>query len=203
MGFPYLVYLDAAGDVLAKHEGQRSVEGFEETAGEALKFAALKEKAAGGDKKAMVQVFLRELDMGTIPMAEAKKHLKELEGTDVFGELVDDEMAAKIQQQLVNLEFQGVLETLSDVDPADRKKVLGDAAKAMYAMKEKGRIPDSRMSPYFWQIMLGYAQQENDTKMLLDVAQDWKKRLDPESRRDQRMIEQLDRLIEKAKSDGK
>ncbi|MEM7200047.1 MAG: hypothetical protein AAF628_07265 [Planctomycetota bacterium] len=167
-----------------------------------MDFVALKAMAAGGDEKAQVEVFLTRLGMGTVSFTAAKEQLQQLKGTDTFASMVDDAKSAEIQQHLVNLEFQGALDGLIKASVDERETARTQAADAMYAMKQEGRIPDSQMAYMFWSIMLSSAMQQEDKKKVLEIAGDWKQRLDPESRQDQRLIEQLDQVLEGAQSEG-
>jgi hypothetical protein len=79
-GWPYLVFLDADGTVVGAPQG-RSVDSFEEAGKKAQKFIELEKKAAAGDKKALVEIVLVQVNAGTIKMSEADAKLKGVELT--------------------------------------------------------------------------------------------------------------------------
>ena len=65
-GFPYLVFLDAEGEVIAAHEGEQTVAGFREGLGKARAFLDLRKKAEAGDKAARFQVLETRYGQGTL-----------------------------------------------------------------------------------------------------------------------------------------
>ena len=77
-GFPHIVFMDAEGNVLAEHQGDRSADGFSKTGQKAKEFIALKAKAEKGDKAAKIDFIIAQLSMGQLKASEAEAKIKEL-----------------------------------------------------------------------------------------------------------------------------
>lgn len=75
--FPWLVFMDAAGDIIFEHEGERTPEEFAKSAERAKKWIAMKEKAEKGDGPAKIDFATLQLSLQKIPVADAEKMMKE------------------------------------------------------------------------------------------------------------------------------
>ena len=65
-GFPYLAVLDADGEVIAPHNGARTVEAFAKTVAAAAKYQGLKKRFESGDQEAAADYLKVGLDLGTL-----------------------------------------------------------------------------------------------------------------------------------------
>jgi len=138
-GFPYIIFMDAQGNILAVHEEERSAAGFSKTGEKARTFVALKEKAAKGDATAKVDLILAQLDMGQIKAADADKQLKDA-GT------LSKEQQAKLDEILANV---SVMEIVKAIESENEAK---EAGKKFYEMQKAGKpapTSDQAIQPYF------------------------------------------------------
>jgi hypothetical protein len=157
-GFPYLVFMDAEGRVLSRHEGQRNVEGFNKTLGEARGFLELKKKAEGGDKDAVQDLFMRQLDLGHFKAEEARKKLAEM--ADLPKEKRD-----KAEARIVELEFGEILATVTQ-----QKKTRVEAGRRFSEMKKAGRIPAGEQeTAIFYTLIMDAAESDKDAAAFEDA----------------------------------
>jgi uncharacterized radical SAM superfamily Fe-S cluster-containing enzyme len=157
-GFPYLVFLDADGALLARHEGPRNTEGFVETLKEAEEYRDQRAKAAAGDKALAKEVFFKDAELGNHTYQSAK------DATAKLGDLTDDEKA-KLADLLVTLECKGVMSALNkkakDLDPSsdsfqtEIKKLQAEAGREYMKMEKAGKAPktDDMIQPFYIFIM--------------------------------------------------
>lgn len=75
-GFPYLVFMDADGNVIVEHEGGRSVDAFTATSDAVVAYSNAKAAAGKGDKAAAVDVILCEMEFGKLGKDEGEAKLK-------------------------------------------------------------------------------------------------------------------------------
>jgi len=75
--FPWIVFMDASGEILYEHKGERSAEAFGATGTQAKAYVALQEKAAKGDAAAKVDLAILQLSLLKITTAEADQAVKE------------------------------------------------------------------------------------------------------------------------------
>lgn len=154
-GFPYLVFLDAEGNVIAKHNGARNVEGFSKTAETANKFVELKKKADGGDKEAKVDLTLIQLEMGSVSVEDAKKAIAD-SGVELAGD-----RKAKFDELLLNAEINEVLQSVD----GDNEESVVTAGEKLYKMAQEGRTPkEENVVANFWSVIVTYADKKEDVK---------------------------------------
>lgn len=152
-GFPHIVFMDSAGNVLAEHDGPRSAAEFGKTGEKASAFIALKAKAEKGDKAAQVELAIAELELGHIKLDEAKKKLE--------GKKLSKEQQAKLDGLAASAAVKEVLETVTQ----DKATQLA-AGKKFLEMKKAGQAApssDQLFQPY-WILMLNYAEEQKDVK---------------------------------------
>lgn len=151
-GFPYLVYMDAAGGVLGSPKG-RSVSAFSEGLVDARKevdrLAELRKKAAGGDRAAVAQLLETELKTGRITFADAQKRRAEMKDLDAA-------TAASLDAAILDAEVRGIMGSLRSRDD------LPKAAEAFRAMQAAGRIPVGENGVNFWNILFTDAESRKD-----------------------------------------
>jgi len=156
-GFPYLAYLDADGNVIAKHEGQRTVDGFETTAGKAREFLELKKKAEGGDKAARIDLLKKQIEFRHFDSLEAKKRVEAMAD-------LDEATKKDLLEKIVALKIYEILGTIT-ADKATRAA----AGKKYNEMRLAGEIPNGeRELQYFWMFILEYAESIKDVKLYED-----------------------------------
>ena len=152
-GFPYVVFMDADGNVTAKLAGQRTVDGFGQTAEKAKAFAELKKKADGGDKAAKHDYFLQALELSHFAADVARKKMTEVELTA--------EEKEKVESKCLDLEVSDALASITE----DKETRLA-AGKKFAEMKKAGRIAksDQTVQP-FWILMMDYAESQKDAAL--------------------------------------
>jgi hypothetical protein len=138
-GFPYIIYMDAEGAVLAEHQGDRSAEGFAKT-GKAVKdYAAAKARVDKGDKSAGIDVAIAELILGKTTAAEAEKKIQAA-GTPT------KEQQAVIDSELLNAKI------LDEVHAIDSDTAADAIGKKYYEQVKAGKpapTGDQAMQPYY------------------------------------------------------
>jgi len=144
-GFPSFFMLDQDGSVLAQHQGARSIEAFQETAGSAAEFLDLRTKAEAGDPAAKIDYTLKRAEMGQFTREELEKELKSL------GKL-SAEQEGKLRGVLANLMVDEI-----------RKTALGERFAKMQA---EGLVPagEQQRTPFFIEI-LNYAEHKKDAAL--------------------------------------
>jgi hypothetical protein len=188
LGFPTLAVLDADGTLLAKHQGQRNVEGFDATIAKAREFQDVLKKAAGGDAAAKATVLEKRVEWGSIPLAEARKTLAEVGNLDA-------DRKQKIEQGLLNIEFN---EANREKDPAQKFAKLD-------AMRAGNRIPkDARGGTVrFWGQLVMAAEGTGDAARMKTALDQAKQELAGDANA-QRFLETAEQRLEKlqGKKDG-
>lgn len=156
-GFPHLVFLDAEGNLLESHEGDRSPAALEQTLGKAQAkaqtLADLKKKADGGDSAAKLELLLTQLELGHLKADAAKARAQELKD-------VPKDKQAKIDGLIAGLEVGEILGAIGD--PKDQQKRQA-AGKQFAEMKKAGRVPSAEgPSQAYWILMMEYSESQKD-----------------------------------------
>lgn len=180
-GFPYLIWMDANGDVIAK-QGKRSVEAFEESRAKVHEYEALKKKADSGDAKARTQLFMSRLEMGTMKASEVQRGMDELK--------LDPAQRKKAEQAIVNLEVGEVFASVRSRDD------LARVTDKLIAMKNAGKLPTGDMAMQFWNVLLGHADQQRDAEAFAEALDALKKIVGDNPRAAQSLKKAEDRLQE-------
>lgn len=158
-GFPTLMYLDAEGRVLARHAGQRSVKGFEESLEGVQEFAALLREAESGDPGAQVEVLIRQLQMEWFDFEDARARVAALPK-------VDSKEKKVLDQLLVDTEVRSVVRNAGE----DTERRLAGGAHFL-AMWEEKRVPEGESELYaFWSLIADHAEAERDKKLFKRVV---------------------------------
>ena len=144
-GFPYMLYMDSAGDVISKMDRPYELETFSAGLEKAASFLAMVKKAEGGDKAAALEVLITKLESGGIKAEEAKKKLKDLPKPSA-------EQEPRLSGALANAEVQQVLD---DQQAATAKKFI--------EMMKGKRVPtDKEVGENFYMTILNYAEKQKD-----------------------------------------
>jgi hypothetical protein len=150
-GFPHIVFMDADGNVLAEHQGERTADGFSKTGQKAKEFVTLKAKAEKGDKAAKIDFIIAQLSMGQLKPSEAEAKIKEA-GTPT------KEQSEKLEGEMVNA---SVLEALKTVEDEDGAKAVGKKFYEMEKAGKKGPTGDQAIQPYYI-LMMRAAEEAKD-----------------------------------------
>jgi hypothetical protein len=161
-GFPYLVMLDADGEVIAPHNGARSVEAFKKTAAASSAFGDLKMRYESGDKKATLGYLLAALDLGAVSVADAKKIYAEVDEKDL-----DQAKRDEIKAKLWAVEYREILMTVRALDDAIA------AGKNFKSMLDAGFKPDGEQHPNVWAMISYYATEEKNAELLAKAIEEF------------------------------
>jgi hypothetical protein len=189
-GFPYVAFMDAEGAVAGKHQGARTVDGFDETARKAKRFVELKTRAAGGDKAAAIDLFLAEAETGSIPPPDVRKRAAEL--TDLT-----PEQKKSLDALLAGLD---ALEILLTVKPDKQSRI--DAGKKYLDMKMAGRIPSGDVAFNFWSLILDYCESTKDVATYEEGVRFLRAKL-PDHARAKKFLADKEKILEQLKSGSK
>jgi len=188
-GFPYLVFMDQNGDVLAVHEGKREVDAFSETAKKAQEYVDLKKKADAGDKKAIVEVVFRELRGGRMKLDVADKKLAGIE--------LSDDQKKELEQLRADVEVGDILHAVkTNADVPDAGKKFAERKKA-----GKPAPSNEQFVQYYWQFIMTYAEQEKDPALYEDALKALKEKFgkNPKAKA---YFDKADKTLEKLKADA-
>ncbi|MEK7465938.1 MAG: hypothetical protein AAB074_00870 [Planctomycetota bacterium] len=144
-GFPYMAYLDSAGEVISKFDRPYTVDTFSEALKKAESFIAMVKKAEGGDKAAALEVLIGKLETGAIKADEAKKKLKDLPKPSA-------EQEPRLNGALANAEVQQILD----------EQEAATAKKFMEMLKAKRAPTDKEVGQTFYMAILNYSEKEKD-----------------------------------------
>lgn len=154
-GFPHLVIMDAEGDVLATHEGPRTVEGFQATAKAAQHYLDLKGLASPTPAQ-QVELLLAELQLGKVGLEAARQRKEGLEG-------LTPEQSTQIDQALTDLEIRDVLEKAQPSSQEEANRLKAELGARFQAMFKEGRRPaGDQATQAFYGLILDHAEQEKD-----------------------------------------
>jgi hypothetical protein len=149
--FPFMIFMDAEGNVLAKHEGSRDAAGFGTTGKKVTAFVELKSKAAKGDKAAKLEYLIAQVELGHLKASEVPAKLKEA-GPPT------KEQQAKLDGALANAEVTEILEGIQD--EAGEKA----ASKKLYDRVKAGKAPPSgdQVLAGYWSLVLAASEEAKD-----------------------------------------
>jgi hypothetical protein len=184
-GFPYLVFMDAEGNVLTR-QGDRSVDGFKKTLDTLKSWQAAKKKAEGGDKAALKEVFLAELALGKLKAGDALVQLTKLEG-------LSKEEIAKAEETIHGLEVSEITANLRT--PEDRAA----AAVTLLGMHKAGSIPSGQPALRAYTVMLTWAMEKKRWKFCDELLPAFKAKT-KDLPNIERMVKSMEDRIAKAKA---
>lgn len=168
VGFPYLAFLDANGDLLAGRVA-RDVKSFEFSLNKALEVRKelddLARKSAAGDKEAEKLLFFEKAELLHYSPPEARRAMEGLE-------LSEDERK-RAEGALVVLEIR---EAISLLTPDEKTRIA--AGSRFAGMKRAGRLPlDPKKSEwrYFYSFIMVYAESEKDAPLFEEALETYKK----------------------------
>jgi hypothetical protein len=186
--FPTVAFLAADGKLLHQVPFEAmmrdGVAQFEASLSALQAWQRLKTKLGDQDSK---ELFLAEMELGMLPFAQARARFAELEG-------FDEGQKARLTQELIDLEFSGILRTLKRDNGAE-------VGKQFLAMLDADRIPKSRQITSFWQYIFVHAEAAGDVAVFERALERAKKEVDDEraARYLDSVEKRLERLREKVK----
>jgi hypothetical protein len=157
-GFPYLVAMDANGDVIAQHKPvQRTLDSIRSMMGDGAKFQELRAKP-GKTLDEEVSLLQQEVAYGNLDAAKAKERVAGLKG-------LSDAQKKDLDGAVLGLEIRALLpKGAKDKEAAKAQSVA--AGKAYAEMWAAGREPtsDETIQPFFI-CMLDHAEAQKDAAL--------------------------------------
>ena len=143
--FPYIVYMDGGGNVIAKLEASRTIEGFSETGRKAKSFMSVQARAEAGDEDARREYVLLRLELGILAIGKGEEELGEL----------SKEERARVDAVKANAAVRRVLRDMKDAVRA---------RKTFYGWVKEGRPGPNgvREKYYYFTMVLDEAQERGD-----------------------------------------
>jgi len=160
-GFPYLVFMDEKGDVLAKQR-DRSVEGFETTRAACMNFLALDKKLKAGDKSVAADLLIARIEMGGISHDDAKAAEADL------GK-ISDKKREQIAKLMVNLEVSDVVSNIRT------RKAAAEAGRNFKKMWDDNRVPTGQVAESFFLVIIETASADSDVKLFERAMAEYEK----------------------------
>ena len=183
-GFPFLAWLDADGNVVAK-QGDRSVAGFQKTLASCQSFLALEKKAKDGDKSVAADLLMARIDMGQVNFDQAKEQMAAL------GKL-DAGKQKQFEGLLLGLEVDSMMASVR----AQPQAV--EVGKKFAAMQAAGRIPTGKSARTFYSMIMTAMEADKDAKGF-EKALDAFKKLTADEPNAKRIHDQFDQRLAKLK----
>jgi len=186
-GFPYLVVLDAQGEVLAPHNGPRTVEAFAKTTSTSETYFELMKKYEAGDKAAAAGYLQAGLELGAISADRARELLASLEK-------ISDAEREAIELKIMDAEFMSIIRSVRTIETAVA------AGETLAAMIEAGFEPEGDQAINTWAMISYYATEKKNAELLSRAIAEFEKTDGNESfKRDnlQRMKSALEAMLKK------
>lgn len=148
-GYPSLLFLNGAGDVVATHVGSRTLAAIEATAAKA---AALEKRLEAGEKSARIEIVIGDVEAGRVKLDEIDKKL------DGLGELSAEQTKA-LEAARANGEVDWIYNNTKDGWTWIGKKLL--------ERRKAGKpIPTGlRQFNAYWMGLFDYAQMNKDAAL--------------------------------------
>lgn len=152
-GWPYLVFMDPEGNVVAVHEEDRTPVEFGKTGEKAKAYLRLKEKADKGDKSAQIDLLITQLSLGQLKADEIGKKI------DAVGKPSADQKA-RLDGEVQNAQ---ILDLLKTIDSDEKAKEVG---KKFYDAHKSGKSGPSGGPAFlsYYSMILDISEQQKDAQ---------------------------------------
>lgn len=160
-GFPYVVFLDADGSVLAPQPyAKLTVAGFRESLEQAVpRSRSLKSRAASGDDAAKVAWLLQRAEWGVLTAAEADAALT------AMARQLTAEQRAVIENRRNNAELTDAVDAALGSGPRTMQ-AMAKAGPAVLKLRAAGHVPtDEQGFTLFRNVLVQHAEQTQDVKL--------------------------------------
>ncbi|MCK6459101.1 MAG: hypothetical protein L6Q95_04320 [Planctomycetes bacterium] len=158
---PSVFFLDAAGDVLARHDADDcSVKALEETGGKVARSLELRRKADAGDEAARIDLAIVRCDLGVIELPDLESE-------------IDGKTLSPGQEQAVGtLRADATVSDMQAVLAKNRDQAARDlVAEEFVALYRKGTHPGRAAGRrLYWAVLAGQAVARKDAAMLKDAV---------------------------------
>ena len=162
-GFPSFAVLDAEGEIVVRHNGPRSVEGFQESVDRAQRYQDLVAKAATGDPVARIDLAILECELGRIDLVDCEARLKDL-----------GELNAGQKKALGALRSKAAVEEqINKLRAANGgQEAFESAVDAFLKMIREGALPAGGMEANMVnRVLVSYAMQFKDVARIEKVVE--------------------------------
>jgi len=157
---PSIFFLDAEGEVLARHDADDpSVKALEETGTKVARYVELLKKAAAGDEAAKLDALIARCDLGV------------LEFSDLEMEIEGKALSPEQERAVGTLRADSAVSDMGMVLKENRDEAARDmAAEEFVALYKKGTHPARAANRrLYWQVLADHAAAAKDAAMLKDA----------------------------------
>lgn len=179
-GFPYLVFMNDAGEVLAK-QSERTVAGFKKSQGALSVLTKLDKPNLLKDKSVAAAVYIARLELGKFQLSEATAKAKNLR--------LDQKQKTIFSREITNLEVADLYAK------ARANRAYANLGQKFVDMKKAGKIPTGSWSRNFWSQIMNHAQTKRDAKLYEESYGRYKTILGADKRY-QRLFDRYDAVLE-------
>jgi len=185
--------MDASGAKLAQQAGPMSIDQFQEMAsGPVQEYLDLKAKAASGDEKAIIELTLKEAEMGSIPdAATLDSRLSGVELTDA--------QKAKVASLKTDFKIDALFQKAMGLAKTDRAGAREMWGAGVAKMVKAGDKPSQKNAVHFYQTAFGYGLQKGDLDVATKALAGLKDALKDEPRAAQ-FLKQAEQRLEQARA---
>jgi hypothetical protein len=183
-GFPYLIFMDESGEVLAKQR-ERTVAGFKKSQRALALLAGLDKPNLSKDKPVAAAIYIAKLELGKFELAEATTRAKDLE--------LDEKQKIVFDREITNLSVADLYAK------ARQNRDYASLGAKFVDMKKAGKIPTGAWGRNFWSQIMNFAQTKRDVKLYEEAYGKYKALLGGDKRY-QRLFERYDAVLEALKN---
>lgn len=197
-GFPYVIEMDADGNVVAQLPAwPPNVENFEKMAAKGDEYFALKKKADGGDKPAAIDLFIAQLELHHHKLKDAEAKSKSLDKPSEEQKKKIEEMLAQLKAEALDDEIIALFKGLGQSPDEAAITALG---RKFLEMKKAGKIPNGnpQLIANFWSLIMQVAEKDKDVATFEEGIQALKAKFS-DNPRAQQGIQQLEQKLEELK----
>jgi hypothetical protein len=160
-GWPSVIFLDSDGNVLARHAGPLTVEGFDASGARPRAFLELRAKAEKGGVPSKIDFILARLELGHLKPGEAENRIRETGGTP------SPEQKKRLDELVANVEVEAILR------PVKSEETKNAASKRCYERRKSGKAPPTA-EPWrgaYWNLILERSQSVGDVEVFEEALQ--------------------------------
>ncbi len=162
--FPWIVFLDAEGEIVGRHAGSQTVEAFSRTAGNVRRCLDLRKKAAAGDASVKLDIAILECTLGLTEFYELEEAV---EGRELTAE------------QKKAVELCGVNAAVAEGAQLARAGGLEDVKGEFAEIYKKGVLPTQNTFD-FWAVLIQHAAAKGDAALLEESIRNLKEIFGPD-----------------------
>lgn len=185
--FPWIVFLDAEGEIVGRHAGSPTVEAFAHTAAHVRRYLDLKKKAAAGDATVKLDLAILECTLGLTEFYE-------LEET-VEGQKLNADQAKAVELCRVNAAVDEGLQLA-------RAGSVDDAVEEFVEIFKKGVLPTQNTAGFWYRLAL-HASKQGDAALLEASIAGLRKAFGPHDKRLEKWLADFETRLAELKGASK